>query len=148
MRAIDTNILVYARRADTPHHAAALATLRRLAEGPDLWAIPWPCVYEFVRVVTHPRVFHPPSPLADVVRDLRELFASPTLQLLGETDHHAEAMAAVLAETPATGNLVHDAHIAALLREHGVSELLTADGDFARFTGFRVSNPVAASGSP
>jgi predicted nucleic acid-binding protein len=91
--------------------------------------------------MTHPRVFHPPMPGAMAMRDLRAILASPSLVLLGETTRHAEVMALVMERADATGNLVHDAHIAALCIEHGVSELVTGDRDFARFPQVRVCNP-------
>jgi hypothetical protein len=142
--AVDTNILVYARREEMAHHRVAHRLVRNLAEGDAPWAIPWPCVYEFVRVVTHPRVFAPPSPLAVVLEDLDSLLASPSLMLLGEGPAHRTHFRRSLVDGDATGNLAHDAHIAALAIEHGVSELLTADRDFARFPGLRSRNPFAA----
>jgi uncharacterized protein len=142
--AIDTNVLVYARRADSPHHQAARELVTGLAEGSAPWALPWPVVYEFVRVVTHPRVFDPPSPLEGVLRDLESLLASPSLTLLGEGPGHARLMGEQVRRGSASGNLAHDAHIAALVVEHGVSELLTADRDFARFPGVRARNPFSA----
>jgi uncharacterized protein len=104
-------------------------------------AIPWPCVYEFLSVVTHTRVFHPPVPLDVAMRDLRSILHSPSLILLAETDRHLEIAAPLLARAGASGNLVHDAHIAALCVEHGVRELLSADRDFARFPDVKVRNP-------
>lgn len=148
MIALDTNILVYARRAEAPHHLAAKRLLRRLAEGRRPWALAWPCIYEYLRVVTHPKVFHPPTELDVAVEDLESLLASPSLVLLGEGPQHAAAMRAALTQARATGNLVHDAHIAALLREHGVSELWTADRDFSRFAGLRVRNPFIGARPP
>src|SRR5689334_8733922 len=144
MKAVDTNVLVYAHALSSPQHAAAAEVLGTLAAGPEPWAIPWPCVYEFLRVVTHPRVYKPPMPLPAAQADLAVLLASPSLVLLSETPRHAEVMAEVLKETPVTGNLLHDAHIAALCREHGVKELITGDSDFARFRGFNVVNPFPA----
>ncbi len=144
MIAVDTNVLVYARRAESPHHEAARALLTELAEGSAPWALPWPVVYEFVRVVTHPRVFDPPSPLEAVLRDLESLLASPSLALLGEGPGHPRLMGEQVRRGAASGNLAHDAHIAALVVEHGVTELLTADRDFARFPGVRARNPFAA----
>lgn len=92
-------------------------------------------------MVTHPRVFDPPVP-AEVARaDLRAILASPSLLPLSETDRHAAILEEILRESGASGNLVHDAHIAALCREHGVRELLTADPDFGRFRGIEVANP-------
>ncbi len=145
MQAVDTNVLVYAEIRGSEHHEEASDLLAILAEGSLPWAIPWPCVYEFVRVATHPRVFHPPVPLEILQSDLGGILESPSLVLLSETSRHAEIMLRVLDRSGATGNLVHDAHITALCIEHGVSELLTGDRDFSRFDGLRVSNPFADS---
>ena len=71
MRAIDTNVLIYAEMVTSRHHAVARELLRELAEDARPWAIPWPCVYEYLRVVTHPRVYHPPAPLRVALADLR-----------------------------------------------------------------------------
>jgi len=141
MRALDTNVLVHAEIVTGPHHATARDLLQRLAEGPAPWAIPWPCVYEFLRIVTHPRVFHPPMPIAAALADLRAILRSPSLLLLAETARHADVMSSIVEPSGATGNLIHDAHIAALCVEHGVSELVTGDRDFARFPGVRTVNP-------
>jgi uncharacterized protein len=143
VKAIDTNVLVYAEITSSPHHRQAMAVVRALAEGQAPWAIPWPCVYEFLRVVTHPRVYHPPVPAARALADLQAVLASPSLVLLSETTRHAEIGVEVVAASGVTGNLMHDAHIAALCIEHGVSELLTGDRDFGRFEGLKVVNPFA-----
>jgi toxin-antitoxin system PIN domain toxin len=140
VKAIDTNVLVYSEIVSSTHHRTARLLLTELAEGRVPWAIPWPCVYEFLRVVTHPRVFSPPAPLAIALHDLDQILASPTLVLLSETERHSDVMTTVVRESGVTGNLIHDAHIAALCIEHGVSELLTGDRDFSRFP-VRVTNP-------
>lgn len=141
MRALDTNVLVHAEILTSPFHTVARDLLTRLANGRAPWAIPWPCVYEFLRVVTHPRVYHPPMPAGAALSDLRRILGSPSLMLLSETARHAEVMASVIEASGATGNLVHDAHIAALCLEHGVSELVTGDRDFARFPQIHTVNP-------
>ena len=143
MRAVDTNVLVFAEIESASEHDIARALLRELAEGPSPWAIPWPCIYEFLRVVTHPRVFDPPVPTTHALAEVRQLIESPTLLLLGEGPRHLETMEQVLEISGATGNLVHDAHIAALCVESGVSELFTGDRDFARFPQLKVTNPFA-----
>ncbi|PYQ28127.1 MAG: VapC toxin family PIN domain ribonuclease [Acidobacteria bacterium] len=140
MRAVDTNVLVYAEIISSPHHRIARSLLAELVEGVVPWAIPWPCIYEFLRVITHPRVFSPPVPLAVALHDLDEILTSPTLMLLSETDRHSEVMKTVVSSSGVTGNLLHDAHIAALCIEHGISELVTGDRDFSRFP-IRVVNP-------
>ena len=141
MTAVDTNVLVYAEITSSPHHETARAVLRALAEGRAPWAIPWPCVYEFLRVVTHPRVYHPPVPAARALADLQAILSSPSLVLLSETSRHADMCLTVVHASGASGNLMHDAHIAALCLEHGVSELVTGDRDFGRFSGLTVVNP-------
>jgi toxin-antitoxin system PIN domain toxin len=141
LQAVDTNLLVYAEISSSRHHRRARQLLRELAEGVAPWAIPWPCVYEFLRIVTHPRVYHPPVPVRIAVADVKAILDSPTLLLLSETPRHFEVMEAVIRQSGVSGNLIHDAHIAALCVEHGVSELLTGDRDFARFPGLRVSDP-------
>lgn len=141
MKALDTNVLVYAEITSSPHHAAARGIVETLATGADAWAIPWPCVYEFLRVVTHPRVYHPPVPLEVAVSDLRTILASPSLLLLRETSRHPDVLETLLMKSGATGNLIHDVHIAALCLEHGVEELITGDADFSRFSNLKTRNP-------
>lgn len=148
MQAIDTNILIYAEITSSAHHREARELLRRLAEGVAPWAIPWTCLYEFLRVVTHPRVFHPPVPLSVALEDLTRLLASPSLVMLAETEEHFRVLEGVVRQSGATGNLVHDAHIVAACLEHGISELVTGDRDFSRFTGLRIINPFAHSAPP
>ena len=139
MQAIDTNILVFAEIRSSAHHAVARKILADLAEGAIPWAIPWPCVYEFLRVVTHPRVYHPPLPMKAALQDLLRILDSPTLILLRETANHPEVMMSVIQEAGVSGNLVHDAHIAALCIEHGISEIVTGDRDFSRFPSLQPS---------
>ncbi len=86
MIALDTNILVYAHREDSPWHAAAYRALGTLAEGSSPWAIPWPCLHEFLAVVTHPRIYDPPTPLALALDQIEAWLASPSLIILSERD--------------------------------------------------------------
>jgi toxin-antitoxin system PIN domain toxin len=143
VRALDTNVLVCSEITNTPHHRKARDLVRACAEGGEAWAIPWPCIYEFLRVVTHPRVFHPPVRREVALADLRAVLQSPSLVLLSETTRHAEVMDKVVRASGATGNLIHDAHIAALCLEHGVTELHTGDRDFLRFKELRAVDPFS-----
>ncbi len=141
MIAVDTNILVYAHREDSPHHEAAAAAITGLAEGLAPWAIPWPCVHEFLSVSTNPRIFKPPSPPAIAIRQVEFWMESPTLHLLAEpTGYWSELRVAFLAGKLA-GAQVHDARIHAICRATGVRELWSADRDFSRMRGLTVVNP-------
>ena len=141
MRAVDTNVLVHAEIRNSRFHDRARAVLAECAEGAAAWAIPWPCVYEFLRVVTHPKVYHPPVPIEVALGDIRSLLASPSLILLSETPRHSDVLDTVVRSSGVTGNLIHDAHIAALCVEHGVTELITGDRDFHRFKELAVVDP-------
>ena len=78
MIAVDTNVLVYAHREEMPLHALALERLRALVEGSTPWALPTFCIGEFVRLVTHPRVFHPPTDLETALAFLEQVLGSPS----------------------------------------------------------------------
>jgi toxin-antitoxin system PIN domain toxin len=142
MIAVDTNILVYAHREDSPFHAEASGCVRDLAQGSHSWAVPWPCLHEFFSIVTHPRIYAPPSPPAAALNQIDAWLASPTLVLLSETDEHWPRLRGLLQPGSVAGPVVHDARIAALCMQHGVSQLLTADRDFSRFAGLKTRNPL------
>jgi hypothetical protein len=141
--AVDTNILVYAHREDSPFHTAACDCVAELAEGPANWAIPWPCLHEFLAIVTHVRIYAPPTPLARALEQVDAWQESPTLLLLGESATHWPTLRALLTVGRVAGPRVHDARVAALCRDHGVRELWSADRDFSRFAGVPVVNPLA-----
>jgi hypothetical protein len=140
--AVDTNILVYAHREDSPFHDAAFRRVAELAEGPAIWAVPWPCLHEFLAIVTHPRIYAPPTPLARALDQVDAWLQSPTLALLTESAEHWRTLRALIAGGRIAGPQVHDARVAALCREHGVRELWSADRDFSRFAGLTVLNPL------
>jgi toxin-antitoxin system PIN domain toxin len=140
--AVDTNLLVYAHRRDSVWHAAAAGVVRELAEAPRPWAIPWPVLHEFLAIVTHPRIYDPPSTLAAACQQIELWLQSPALVLLGEGPGYWALLTGVLNDGRVTGARVHDARIAALCEEHGVSELLSADRDFSRVTRLSLRNPL------
>ena len=142
MIAVDTNILVYAHREDTDWHDRALARLLELAESGDRWAIPWPCIHEFISVTTRPRYFDPPSSLPQALSALKMWMQSPGLVLLHEGPGYFEKLAGLCLEARVAGPVVHDARIAAICLNAGVTELWTCDRDFSRFNALRVVNPV------
>jgi toxin-antitoxin system PIN domain toxin len=131
--AVDTNVLVFADRAELPKHRQALAALRELAEGRDAWALPVFCIGEFIRVVSHPRIFEPPTPATDAVAQVSALLESPSVRLLSPGRRYWDILAELIDDGGVAGNLVFDAQIAAVCLEHGARTLLTDDRDFARF---------------
>ena len=137
MIAVDTNVLVYAHREELPQHARARARLIELAEDQGRWAIPVFCLGEFLRVVTHPRLLDPPFEIDEACEAVGRLLASPSLVILAPSDRFWPLLAQAVKDAGAIGNLVFDAQIVALCREAGVSQLLTEDRDFDRFSGFR-----------
>ncbi len=137
MIAVDTNVLVYAHREELPQHGQARTRLTELAEGDALWGIPVFCLGEFVRVVTHPRLFDPPYTVDEACRALDRLLASPTLRVLFPGQRFWPLLAEAVCEADAVGNLVFDAQLVALCRETGVSTLLTEDRDFDRFASLK-----------
>jgi uncharacterized protein len=140
--AVDTNLLVYAHREDSEWHAAATDCLARLAEGKPRWAIPWPCIHEFVAIATHPRIFAPPSPLSAALDQVDAWLESPAVVLLAEEADYWPTLRKLLSTARAVGPKVHDTRIAALCLLHGVDELWSADRDFHRFPQLLVRNPL------
>jgi len=142
--AVDTNILVYAHREDSEWHEAASTRVAELAEGRGAWAIPWPCLHEFLAIASHPKIFTPPTPVAAAIDQVQAWLESPTLHVLAESQLHWPQLRALLQSSKVAGARVHDARIAALCLQHGVKELWSADRDFGRFPDLAVSNPLVA----
>lgn len=142
MIAVDTNLLIYAHREDCDWHDRALSLLVELAEGRAPWAIPWPCVHEFLAIVTHPRIFDPPTPPEIALDQVDAWLESPNLHLLAEAPGHWHELRGLLEASRTRGPRVHDARIAALCLGHGVRELWTADRDFSAFPGLVARNPL------
>jgi toxin-antitoxin system PIN domain toxin len=140
--AVDTNLLIYAHREDSPWHRAALRVMTELAEGSAQWAIPWPCVHEFLAIVTHPRIYRPPTPMALAIEAVRAWLESPTLRLLGESPDHLDRLERLVLSAKAAGPMVHDARLAALCLSHGVRQFWSADRDFSRFPALTIRNPL------
>lgn len=144
VRAVDTNILVYAHRRESAEHPRARELLRELAEGPDAWAIPWPCIYEFISVVTNPRIWKEgASTPAQAWEQVLAWTASPTLRLLSETEEFLGVLEGVVKRARVRGPVVHDARVAALCLAHGVEVLVSRDRDFALFPEVKLENPFS-----
>lgn len=144
MIAIDTNILVYAHREDSPFHQVAFDRIESLANSKAAWAIAWPCLHEFFSIVTHPRIFDPPSSIEIAVDQIEAWLECPGLHLIGETRNHWPILRTLLIAAKIAGPRVHDARIAAICEQHGIAELWTADRDFSAFPNLRTRNPCVA----
>lgn len=143
MFVVDTNVLLYAVNPDAPEHAPARTAVDRWHQGSDRWFLTWGIIYEFLRVSTHPRVFGNPLTLGEAWAWLTALLTAPEVGILAETDRHSLVLAELAKAHPRLrGNPVHDLHTAALMREHGVSEIQTADTDFHQFGFLTVVNPL------
>ncbi len=141
MIAVDTNLLVYAHRSDSEWNQPAHRSVAELSSG--AWAIPWPCIHEFIYIVTHPRIYNPPSTPEQAIDQVDAWMESPGLVLLAEHEAYWSELRAVLRAGRIAGPRVHDARIAALCIFHNVRELWTADRDFSRFPELRTRNPLA-----
>lgn len=146
MIAVDTNLLVYAHRRDSPWFEPARQALLSLVEGTATWSIPWPCLHEFLAISTHHHIYNPPTELQRALEQVAALVASPSLVLLSEGAGYWPVLARLLAGGRVTGARVHDARIAAICLCHGVSELWSADRDFSRFPELKTRNPLVGRG--
>lgn len=143
MFVVDTNVLVHAVDEDSPFHAPCAEAVQRWRSQPGAWFVTWSIVYEFLRVVTHPRRMRRPVPLPSAWRIVEALLATPSLRVLSATPRHAEVVRSIVGEDPGLGgNLAHDLHVAALMREHGVRRIYTRDADFFRFPFLEPVDPV------
>ena len=142
MIAVDTNILVYAHRADSEWHDRARDCIARLANGNVSWGLPWHCLSEFFAIVTHPRVYSPASTTANAIEQIDVWLESPVAQCLSETDEYWQNLRGLLIDGRIDGPMVYDARIAAICSVHGVVELWSADRDFSRFPRLKVHNPL------
>ena len=142
MIAVDTNLLVYAHREDSEWHAAATTCLVELATSGTPWAIAWSCLHEFYAVVTHPRIFAPPTPQAIAIAAIKAWLQSPRLHLLHEGPGYLDKLERLCTQGRIAGGRVHDARIAAVCLNHRVAELWTADRDFSMFPELKTRNPL------
>lgn len=137
---IDVNVLVGAARSDAPRHLIMRAALDELRASPEPFALCDPVLSGTLRVLTHPRVFNPPTPTAVAVDFVRILRESPNALVIAPGPRHWALFLALIGALPVAGNLVSDAWIGALALEHGC-EVLSDDADFARLPGVRWRRP-------
>ena len=143
MLLVDTNLLVYAANSDSQFHPRAAWWLEQQRSRSDAWCTSWPVVFEFLRVITHPRALPRPWTAPRAWSFVSALFASPGFSVLVPTERHPQVAAAVFAELPfLAGNILHDAHTAILMREHGIRRICTRDADFRRFPFLEAVDPL------
>lgn len=139
--ALDANILVYASRPESPEHEAAGRLLRELVQGSEFLCLAWPTITAYLRVATHPRVFRQPLSPDEAAANVAALLEHPRIRVLVEDEGFWTLYRGLLSRERARGNLVHDVHLAALLRQHGVRTLYTNDRDFRRFDFLETRDP-------
>lgn len=137
--AIDASVLIYSADAASPHHARADAALAAVfRSGESVWLFP-PVITAFLRVSTHGRLFRNPLTLAEAFSSVRSLLALPSVQVAPPAEDYLDSLEQVASAAQATGKLIHDAEIVALMKQHGVDRILTADRDFLGFEGITVT---------
>ena len=142
MIAVDSNLLIYSHREDSKFHAAAKELIDSLRHESALWAIPWPCVHEFIGIVTHTNIYKPASTLPQALAAVDAWLAGGNVHLLAESPGYFEKLRALALAAKLSGPRIHDARIAALCLHHGVRELWTADRDFSMFPKLKTRNPL------
>jgi len=143
MIAVDTSLLAYAVNRHAPGHARAAQVVEDLVNGEAPWALPWSVVHEFLQLVTHPHAVARPLSVSDAWAFLEQVIASPAVHLLGATERHGAALIEVLGMLSAEEGFGSGAETAALLREHGVRELLTTDTEMRRFRFLDLHDPIS-----
>lgn len=141
--ALDANVLLYASDESSPVHEKARTFLRESATGGETLLLPWPVLMAYVRVATHPTALPRPLTVERAHENVRALLDRPRCRAIAELDGFWQAYESVTSETPARGNLVPDAHVATILRQHGVRRFYTRDRDFRRFAFLDVRDPLA-----
>ena len=142
MIAVDTNVLVYSHREDSEFHSASKELIDSLRHESAAWAIPWPCIHEFIGIVTRTGIYHPPTSLNQAFATVDAWLAGGNLHLLAESPGYFEKLRELALAAKLSGPRIHDARIAALCLHHGVRELWTADRDFSLFPKLKTRNPL------
>lgn len=138
---VDANLLLFASDTLSPHHEAAKAFLTERAAGPDLFYLFWPTIMAYLRIATHPAIFENPLDPEVANANVEGLLKLPHVRTGSETERFWEIWRATTRPLAVRGNLVPDAHLVALMREHGVGIMWSSDRDLRKFDGIRVKDP-------
>lgn len=139
---VDVNILLYASDQSSPLNPKAVAFLEQCANDRQVFCLAWITLMSYLRMATHPSIFDRPLVHAEAIRNVDSLLALPHCRVLGEAEGFWHTYQEITAEVPTRGNLVPDAHLAALLRGHGVTTLYTHDRDFRKFEFLTIRDPL------
>ncbi|MBV8714765.1 MAG: PIN domain-containing protein [Chloroflexi bacterium] len=139
---VDANLLVYSHVASFPQHSRARDWLDEQLTGTTRVGLPWPSLLAFLRLVTNPRMFARPEPIAAAWAQVQAWLECDVAWIPQPGEDHTRLLAEQLTLPGVLANLVPDAHLAALAIEHGLT-LCSTDGDFARFPRLRWSNPLS-----
>jgi hypothetical protein len=139
--AIDVNVLLYASDRGSRFSARAVELLAQWASRPDLCYLAWPTIMSYLRMATHAGIFTSPLTPDEATRNIQQLLDLPHVRTIGEDEGFWDVYRGVATAFPVRGNAVPGAHLAAVLRQHGVGTLYTSDADFRRFPFLRVINP-------
>lgn len=140
-KTLDVNVLVYAADETSERHQRARALLEHTATSPSITYLFWPVLLGYVRIITHPAILTSPLAPATAIQDVGNLIERPQIVVTGEGERFWTAFKSVAAPIAPRGSLVPDAHLVALMREHGVTTIWTNDRDFRKFDGITVRNP-------
>jgi toxin-antitoxin system PIN domain toxin len=140
---VDVNILLYASDESCPQHAKASEFLRRCAEGREVFCLAWLTVMSYMRMATHPAIFSRPLSPTEAGQNIQALLALPHCRAIAEEEGFWEVFQDITKDVPVRGNLVPDAHLAAVLSQHGATTLYTHDKDFRKFRFLDVRDPMA-----
>jgi hypothetical protein len=142
--ALDVNILLYASDTSSPHFKQARSFIESCMVEDEVFTLGWATVMGYLRIATHPAVFDRPLSPDEAMANIEMLLNLPQVRILSEEEGFWNVYRATTAEVPTRGNLVPDAHLAALLRQHGVKTLYTHDRDFLKFSFLDVRDPLAS----
>jgi uncharacterized protein len=140
---IDANVLLYASDRESRHYVQAGRFVASCAAGPEVLCLSWPTLMAYIRIATHPRIFSAPLSPGEALANVSALIALPHVRAVSELDGFLDAYAHVTGGIAVRGNLVPDAHVAAILFQHGVRTLYSNDRDFRKFRSLEVRNPFS-----
>ena len=140
---LDVNVLLYASDRSSDRHLPARRFVESCAAGPEILCLTWPTLVSYLRIATHPSIFSAPLSPDEALGNISALIALPHVRAVSEMDGFVEAYKHVAGETKVRGNLVPDAHVAAILFQHGVRTLYSNDRDFRKFQSLDLRDPFS-----